>query len=1254
MPGMLFTLTGRDELSDVFDDIGDAARRLHRRISAATTEADREMRRLGRTTSSTLAGLRRDSDAGAKAVEELGKVTRMLWPAAIPAAASLAPIAAGAGTVAVAVGAMTAAIIPQIMALSEASEAQTAYEDAVAKSGARSQEAAEAQIEYARVMAELPAPTRELAAAVGVLKDDYKEWSDELASDTMAPLIKGVQLTNALLPKTSGLVRAASSETDRFLTVVGGQMASPGLDRLNQKWTAFAERTLRRANDEIVHLMRVSDGQVGGPAKDFMEWARAQGPTVASVLSSVATALVHVLDAGSDVGVGLLQAVDVLARIVSAVPPGAIALFLQLALAMKLTKAAALGLAAGRTALAAFGVQLVAMNTAAGAAPGRLAAVRAGIGALSRTAKLAVAGTGIGLLVITLAELTERSGQAPPDVDKLAGSLRRLGAEGKVTGEAAKAFGSDLSGLHDKVRSLTDPTTLDKVQQFLVGWTGWDSTPVKDAKENIDSIDKALAQLVSSGQSDLAAAAAKRLTAEYGKGGRDTSEFTSRLDDYKSSLADARFEAELAAEAQGLFGAQAQSVQQKLNAQKLSADGLRQSIQALSETSRSAFDAETKFEAAIDNVTKSLKENGATLDVDTEKGRANRDALSQMAAATEDAAAKARENGASWQTVAGIYDKGRRSLVDNIAAITGNRREAERLASQLLKMPSPKMRLEMRTEDATRSLNSVIAEMRKAPNSKSVTVKALTKDAVSLLRDLGFKVTTLKDRKFKVTAETGTARSNIAAVQRARDALRDKTINLAARDRSSAIARAIQAAIDKVRSKQVTITTRYVAIGVEGSAGRSNAKLNGYASGGTPKRGEMAMVGEQGPELVVFGQDARVFDAATTRSLLGKTATAGRFAAEGLMSGMTGSADSVHRAAAQMASAVTAGIRDEMQIASPSKKTKALANDIGKGLIVGLTGSRDRIRAVAKDLATDIRTAFSGRKESTLIAYVTRQTRALLTAAAKRDAVAARIAEARQFVVDVATKARGDAALGSLGMEAEDVTAGGIKGALASKLAKIKQFTRYVGELAKRGLNKGLIRQILEMGPEAGYAYASALAGADKKTFNEINSLQASVIDSTRYLGQFSADHLYDAGKNAGRGFLTGLASQQKAIEATMVKIAKAMQTALKKALGIKSPATKLMPDGVMAVRGVAEGALQGLPYIDRAMQTVAGRMAGKAGAMPVMGRPAVVAGSGASVMQVQISVTDARDPVATAREIRRELLELKRLFGTNFELKVG
>lgn len=1256
---MLFTLTGRDELSDVFDDIGDAARRMGRRVTIATIEADRELRRLGRTTSTTLAGLRRDSDAGAKAVEELGKVTRMLWPAAIPAAASLAPIAAGAGTVAAATIAMTAAMIPQIAALSEASEAQKAYEDAVDKSGATSQEAVQAQVEYYRIVSKLPPKTREAAAAVGVLKDDFKAWSDELSGDTMPAFIKGVELTNALLPKTSGLVKVASGEADRFMTILGGEMAAPGLDRLNSKFTTFAEKTLRQVNDEIVHMLRVSDsGEVGGAAKDFMTWARAQGPVVASVLASVATSLVHVLEAGSDVGVGLLQVVDVVARLVSAVPAGGIALFLQLALAMKVTKAAALGLAAGRTALAAFGTQLVAMSTAAAAAPGRLAAVRAGIAALSRTTKVAMAGTGIGLLVLALTELAQMGRQAPPDVDKLTSSLRELGATGKVTGEAAKHFGSDLGGLHEKVRALTDPSSADKVQQWLVslgGLTDFDSTPVKEAKENFDSIDKALANLVSSGRSDLAAAALKRLSAEYGKGGRDTKGFTDKLEGYKSALADARFEQQLAADAMGLFGSQAQSVQAKLNAQKQSADGLRQSIQALNDVQRQGLGGMIGFEASIDAAAKAARDNAGALsmshgqlDLNSEKARNAATALQDLASKTDEAASSARESGSSWETVNGIYSRGRAALIANARAMGLSKTEAAALADQILKIPDKTARVNMRAEDAQRDLEAFNAALKRSPGAKSVTLKTLSSQAQAVLESFGYKVTHLKDGRVTVSAQTAAALSGV---------------------------KNIAAAIAALRSKSVTITTnkvtKFSTVGAPASGGIPVAKRD-YATGGLigfpgggPIRGPGTGTSDSIPIMASNGEymiNARstakyrslveAINADTLGSGYGMPG-AGAAVAAGLVSGMTGSTGGVEAAARQMAAAITAGVRGELQIASPSKVTKALAEDTGKGLIVGMTGTRDKIKATAADLAKDIRAALSGRKEAGLLAMVDRQTKKLLDLAAKRDKVAATIAAAKTLAADLTKSATDSASLGNLGMDADQITAGGIKGGLATKLAQIRQFTSYIQILAKRGLAKGLLQQILNMGPDAGYAYASALVGADKATFASINSLQSQLVTSSGNLGRLGADAMYDSGKQAARGFLTGLSSQQAELQKTMEKLAKAMQTALRRALGIRSPATKVIPDGINTARGVAVGVLAGLPYIDRAMDTLSGRITGRAAIAPTAGRPAVVAAGGGS-MNVNITVQDARDPVATAREIRRELLELKRVFGLNVELKVG
>jgi hypothetical protein len=215
---------------------------------------------------------------------------------------------------------------------------------------------------------------------------------------------------------------------------------------------------------------------------------------------------------------------------------------------------------------------------------------------------------------------------------------------------------------------------------------------------------------------------------------------------------------------------------------------------------------------------------------------------------------------------------------------------------------------------------------------------------------------------------------------------------------------------------------------------------------------------------------------------------------------------------------------------------------------------------------------------------------------------------------------------------------------LQQKLAQVKKFTQYINTLAKRGLNKGLIRQILNMGPEAGYAYASALAGADKVTFNQINKLQSELIDSTGVLGRVGADKLYDAGKDASKGFLTGLQSQQKDIENLMLKIAKAMQQSIKAALGIKSPSRVMAEIGAFSTRGLARGLTEALPAVDQALGVVSQRVAST---RPVIGRAAVAAGRGGGMtVHVTVQVAPTADRVAIGNEIRTTLLELKRNMG--------
>jgi hypothetical protein len=1193
------------------------------------------------------------SDRFSLSLSQMKRAAIALSPALIPIAAQAVPIAAGLGAATVAIGAFAAAAAGQATAISEAADAEKKYKDAVDEHGVASKQATDAQAAYVRQIEKMPAATRATAAALSVMKDEYRAWSDSLADTTMPVATKALQTFTATFPKLTPLVEGASGQLDRFFTIAAGSVATPGFDAFTDRFADFSERAMAKANDSLIQFMRTVDtGKASGGVNEFMAYVRANGPLVQDTLSSVGSALSNVLLAASNVGPSLLSVVNAFAGLVAAVPSGLVTTLLQVSFAIKAVQLAAAGMAAAGVRLAAFGASLAAMRLAASGATGVIPKLTAALGALSAGARFGLAAAAVGALVVALHELSDN--KAPVAVDELSTSLNTLVATGKVTGALKTNFDEMSASIAMMSKGASDNKLAQLTSDFGT-WVGIATGPsISDARKNLDAWDKSMSQLVAAGKPREAAAQFEILKKAWVAGGGDLDRLNQVTNDYQNALANQKYEAELAAKAMGLFGTQAQQTSAKLAEQKKSADGLRQAIQALSEQHRNAFDSETKFEAAIDAVTASLKENGATLDVGTEKGRANRDALSGLASATEDAAAKARENGASWQTVNGIYDKGRKSLVDNIVAMGQSRTEAEKLAATLLTMPTPSYRVEMRTEDAIRSLDSVISAMKAAPGKKEVRVEALTKDAITTLQNLGLTVTKMKDGSFKVTAETQSAKDALAQVQRARDGLKSKTIDLSARDKASRIAKDIAAAIANIRSKTVTLTTVQHTLGVEGTAGRNQRnygatgglytgpqqgfKHRGYAAGGlvngpgTETSDSVFAPWLSKNEFVVNAKQTSKHlpllraineDRLAMKGLAAGTASAGGDVASGLATGMNGGVAAVTEAARMMAAAVTLGVRQELQIASPSRVMKALAKDIGKGFISGLTASRDKIRAVSRDLAADVRAAFSGKKESALIGLINRDTNRLLSLASKRDAIQKKIADANKFAADTAGQARASGSLASI-VQTDAYSPKFVKGEMAASLAQIKKFTANVQALQKKGLNKDLLRQILEMGPEQGAAFAASLAGADKATIKQYNALNSQINKESSKLGKVGADLLFDSGKNAGKGFLTGLKAQEKDIEALMLKIAKGMQKAIKKALGIKSPSTVFAAIGRNIGDGLSAGITASVPKVTAAATKIstaatdAAKKASPARASSAAKNAAPATGFGAAVAELQ------------------------------------
>lgn len=1134
---MMFTLVGRDNLSRAFRQAGLSARRLKKDL--------------------------------------IGVGATAAIPATAAGAAGAVALAGAVASAGAAVIGFTAAVIPQAKAMGEVSKAQKKWREEVAESGATSQKAAEAQLAYSKAAAKLPAGTREAAAGFLVLGDAYKDWSDSLAGDTMPVLTKSFATFQGLLPRMTPLVKGASVELDRLMTILAGGVASDGFGKLMDQFAEFSSGSLRKATDGLVHFMRVMQGfdPAGGALGKFIAYARENGPVVADTFRNLALALANVLQAGSGLGVTMLGLVNSLAKLVAAIPPDVLATVLQLYLAFRLLSTAAAGVAALGVASRALGLAWMRMSIAATGATGAMAGLRAAFLALGTAARASVIVAGIALLVVGLSKLANIGRAAPPDIDKLAASLARLGHSGKVGGEAARVFGKDLDGLFDKLNSYTAPSVVDNIQQGLVkvlslGIT--DSSPKKDAKKALDALDESLAKLVQGGKADLAAAALQRLKTAYAKGGGDVSKFTRQLDDYEGAIADAAFEQQLAAQAMGLFGAQASKAAQKLAEQKASADGLRQAIQALNDVQRAGLGGMIGFEAAIDAAAKAAKENAGSLDMvggrlnlNGEKARNAATALQDLASKTDEAAASARESGASWQTVSGIYARGRAELVrwGQVAGLSKG--QAEQLAASILKIPDKKTTIEMDREDALGGLDAVIAKIKATPGAKSVKVTTLSESAIRVLEQVGFKVKQLPDGSFTVTAKTGTASANLAALKRQADAIKNKTVNI------------------DVWTHYKTTGSPYRPVAKDDYRARGGI-APGYASGGDV-------------QAFPWGGLIRGPGTSTSDSIL-------TMFASGAM-GRTSDREYVVRAAAVKKYGVS--LFDDLNAmrlaggglvgyASGGAVRKDVAGDLA-ALIRVLAKGPDEIRQAAKALIEDLRKLGAAGKK--WAARVDVNSTKLITLSKRSEQLAERIREAKQFATDVQQGAVTGAALSGLPGAAAPTGARLLSG-LKGRLDRIRQFAALIKKLAARGLSKSLLRQIIEMGPEDGYRYAQALMAADSATFRGINAAQASIEKEAKKLGRSSADLLYDAGKQAGKGFLAGLRAQRTAIEKLMLNIAKAMQKAIKAALGIKSPSTVMAGLGRQTTRGLAVGLVDAMPHLDGALKQVSDRVASTRPAM--------------------------------------------------------
>jgi hypothetical protein len=1111
-----------------------------------------------------------------------------LAPALVPVAAQAAAVAASVGAATVAVGAFGVAVKSQLTALTDAADAQQKYKEAVAKYGAGSTQAAQAQQLLTQTLAGMPAATRQAAGAFMVLKSDFKNWSDSLAKFTMVPVTQGLGILDALLPKLSPLVQGAAAQFTRLTTALAGGINSGGFDGLMSKFTVFANGALKSAVDGVIHFARVlAQGSGSGAVSQFMAYVKSTGPLVGETLKNLGSAVMNILKASSEAGPGMLALVNAFAKLVAAVPPSVLATLMQVAAAMKLISLTRAGITPLVGSVTTLMGRFTTLRSAATAAGGGLAGLRAAFMSLSVAARATVIVAVIAAIGVAVAKLASLGQKAPPDIDKLTNSLGRLGQTGQVNGEALKAFGANLGGLRDSIKSFVAPSVLDNIQQGIIKVVtlgNTDSTPVKEAKGNLDAIDKALANLVQSGHADLAASALDKLKAAYGKGGHDVTNFTKNLKDYKKSVDDAKFASELTAQSQGLFGEQALKVQAALDKQKAAAEGLQQAILDLNDTNRSALDAESAYQQAIDDATKAIKGHrdalhmtNGQLDLGSQAARDAYGALSQLASAAEQSATATLK-----QT--GSQDKANRVLIDahdqlvRVAQQMGlSSSEANALADKLDNIKDPKIQVTVNKMNATRDLNAFNAALKAAPGAKSVTLKTLSATAETILKSFGYKVTHLKDGSVKVSAKTGGALGAIGNVQAAVNALDGKTATVTVMVNHQAMS---------VDPKKYYSQGPHAHGGPIRRASGGAVQMfpgGGYIEGpGTPTSdsilglfasGAAAQVSQS--EYVVQAAAVRKYGVRFLDALNAGTLQLPGFARGGLTAAQK-------KAQAQAEAQARAQLVPQLGISRFGKVAGYHTDSLQKGL--GTPGSLNDLVGALNGLHGQIKAAFSGRTESSLLTQLAKAGKSLISYDKQLSKVTSSLASAKTKLDDLKNSAAqlkdsvassimsGVSIVTQAPQQGLPLTSTDVVNSLNAQVQSATQFSAQLQTLKKRGLSADLLQQIAAAGVDQGGATAAALVGASSAQIKQINSLQTTMKKSADAAGSAVADSMYGAGIKAADGLVKGLEKQQKNIEAAMMKIANSMQSAIKHALGIKSPSTVMARLGDFTAQGFAHG----------------------------------------------------------------------------------
>lgn len=327
----------------------------------------------------------------------------------------------------------------------------------------------------------------------------------------------------------------------------------------------------------------------------------------------------------------------------------------------------------------------------------------AGVGTTAGTAGYALRGLAGGAVIAAVAlPLVGIAGEAvrtalgdmAPGANAAGESLLQFVNKGKAAGEGADLINYSFEELDRTIYNVFSGSAMHQVDAIFskIGTAGgiYGSTQTDDAVQFFKTLDNGLSNMAQNGHAKEAAVLFDEVATAAAKQGVSLAQVKDTMPGYTAALDGAGQAAAGVASATALatgvtktFADTQGELKKKADDAKAALDTLLTSIEGFGSKTLDARGAARDYEAAIDAASKSIKDNGKTLDKHTEKGRANQQALEGIATTTLKSITANYQHGASVKTLDKQVADGRKTFLHFADGMGLSKTAAGKLADAL-------------------------------------------------------------------------------------------------------------------------------------------------------------------------------------------------------------------------------------------------------------------------------------------------------------------------------------------------------------------------------------------------------------------------------------------------------------------------------------------------------------------------------------------------------------------------------------------